>query len=116
MNRTEDSSTVLQITAECIVTDPAERQRRLAQVYDLIMDFGRQRRAAIPDASSEEPRPQAGASSKEKAREGCRPQDLAGHSSTATGRGILAFSREPDQAAGSAGSAGSLFVREGINA
>jgi hypothetical protein len=72
MNRTEDSSTVLQITAECIITDPAERQRRLAQVYEIIMDFGRQRRAAMPEASS-----------------------------------------EPDQVAGPAGS---LFVREGINA
>ena len=53
MNRTKDSSTVLQITAECIITDPAERQRRLSQVYELIMDFGRQRRAAIPEALSE---------------------------------------------------------------
>jgi VWFA-related protein len=47
---------------------------------------------------SEEPRPQAGASSKEKALGGCRPQTPAGHSSPATGRGILAFSREPSAA------------------
>jgi hypothetical protein len=72
MNRTDDSSTTLQITAECIITDPAERQRRMAQVYELIMDFGRQRRAAIQEASN-----------------------------------------GPDQAAGSVGSP---YVREGINA
>ena len=53
MNRTEDSSTILQITAECIITDPVERQRRLAQVYELIMDFGRQTRAAVHEAPSE---------------------------------------------------------------
>jgi hypothetical protein len=45
---------------------------------------------------SEEPRPQVGASSKEKASGGCRPQTPAGHSSLATGWGILAFSREEE--------------------
>jgi uncharacterized RDD family membrane protein YckC len=43
---------------------------------------------------SEEPQPQAGASSKEKALGACRPQTPVGHSSPTTGRGILAFSRE----------------------
>ena len=63
MNRTEDSPATLQITAECIITDPAERRRRLAQVYELIMDFGRQRRAAIQEAASDPTQPAGSAKS-----------------------------------------------------
>ena len=32
------------ITAVCTVPDPAERQRRLAQAFGLIMEFGRQKK------------------------------------------------------------------------
>ena len=46
MYTTEHLTTELTITAVCTVTDAAERQRRLAQVYGLIMDFGRQKRIA----------------------------------------------------------------------
>ena len=46
--------------------------------------------------SSKEPRPQVGASSKEKAEYawGLTPQTNIGHSSPCTARGILAFSRK----------------------
>jgi hypothetical protein len=46
------------------------------------------------ERESEEPRPQVGASSKEKALGGCCPQTPADHSSPATDWDILAFSRE----------------------
>jgi hypothetical protein len=51
MHATEQPTTEFKITTVCIVPDPAERQRRLAQVYGLIMDFGRQKmlRATIFD-------------------------------------------------------------------
>jgi hypothetical protein len=41
------------ITAVCTVTDPAERQRRLAQVYGLILDFGRRKRAEAKAAPAD---------------------------------------------------------------
>jgi hypothetical protein len=53
MDASQQSTTEFRITAVCTVTDPAERQRRLAQVFGLIMSLGRQRRAAAetkPDA------------------------------------------------------------------
>ena len=34
------------ITATCTVTDPAERQRRLAQVYGLLLELARRKREA----------------------------------------------------------------------
>ena len=46
MHATEHLNTEFPITAVCTVPDPAERQRRLAQVYGLIMGFGRQKRTA----------------------------------------------------------------------
>ena len=46
MHVDEQPATEFRITAVCTVTDPAERQRRLAQVFDLIMDFGRSKRVA----------------------------------------------------------------------
>jgi hypothetical protein len=53
MHATQQPTTEFRITAVCTVTDSAERQRRLAQVYNLIISFGCQRRAAAeakPDA------------------------------------------------------------------
>jgi hypothetical protein len=44
MHATEKPATEFRITAVCTVTDPAERQRRLAQAYGLIIEFGRQKR------------------------------------------------------------------------
>jgi len=46
MDTTKQPTTEFRITTVCTVTDPAERQRRLAQVYGLIMSLGRQRKAA----------------------------------------------------------------------
>ena len=46
MHATEQPNPEFRITAVCTVPDPVERQRRLAQVYGLIMNFGRQKRAA----------------------------------------------------------------------
>ena len=51
MHATEQPTTEFRITAVCTVTDPAERQRRLAQVFGLIMDFGRQKRLAVETES-----------------------------------------------------------------
>lgn len=53
MDTTKQPTTEFRITTVCTVTDPAERQRRLAQVYRLIISLGRQKRAATepePDA------------------------------------------------------------------
>ena len=44
MLTTEQPTSEFRITAVCSVTDPLERQRRLAQAYGLIMEFGRQKR------------------------------------------------------------------------
>jgi hypothetical protein len=44
MHAIEEPSTEFRITAVCTVTDPAERERRLAQAYGVIMDFGRQKK------------------------------------------------------------------------
>ena len=44
MHATKQPTTEFRITAVCTITDPAERQRRLARVYDLIMALGRQKR------------------------------------------------------------------------
>ena len=44
MHVTEQPTSEFRIMAVCSVTDPAERQRRLAQAYGLIMEFGRQKR------------------------------------------------------------------------
>ncbi len=52
MHTTKQLTTEFRITAVCTVTDPSERRRRLAQVYGLILDLGRQKRAvteAQPD-------------------------------------------------------------------
>jgi hypothetical protein len=46
MHATQKPRTEFRITAACTVTDPVDRQLRLAQVYGLIMDFGRRRRVA----------------------------------------------------------------------
>ena len=46
MATTEQRPTEFRITAVCTITDPAERQRRLAQVYKLITEFGREKRLA----------------------------------------------------------------------
>ncbi|MFC2038055.1 hypothetical protein ACFLYD_08905 [Chloroflexota bacterium] len=48
MHAAEQPTTEFRITAVCTVTDPAERQRRQAQVFGLLMDFGKQRRLATP--------------------------------------------------------------------
>jgi hypothetical protein len=47
MGTTEHPSTEFKITAVCTITDPAKRQRRLAQVYELITEFARQKRLAV---------------------------------------------------------------------
>jgi hypothetical protein len=39
-------TTEFKITAVCTITDPAERQRRLAQAYELTTEFARQKRLA----------------------------------------------------------------------
>ena len=44
MHASEQPTSEFRITATCTVTDPAEQQRRLAQAYGLIMEFGRQKR------------------------------------------------------------------------
>ena len=44
MLTTEQPTSEFRITAVCSITDPVERQRRLAQAYRLIMEFGRQKR------------------------------------------------------------------------
>ena len=44
MHASEQPTSEFRITATCTVTDPAEQQRRLAQAYGLIMQFGRQKR------------------------------------------------------------------------
>ena len=44
MHSAEQPTSEFRITAVCTVTDPAEQQRRLAQAYGLIMEFGRQKR------------------------------------------------------------------------
>jgi hypothetical protein len=52
MRATKQPTTEFRITAVCTVTDPAERQRRLARVYGLIMAIGRQKRV-IAETESE---------------------------------------------------------------
>jgi predicted fused transcriptional regulator/phosphomethylpyrimidine kinase len=44
MQLSEHPAAPFKITAVCTVTDPAERQRRLARVFGLILDAGRQKR------------------------------------------------------------------------
>jgi hypothetical protein len=44
MHATEQPILEFRIAAVCTVTDPAEQQRRLAQAYGLVMEFGRQKR------------------------------------------------------------------------
>ena len=51
MHATEQQTTEFRITAVCTVTDPAERQRRLAQAFGLIMEFGRQKRVVAETES-----------------------------------------------------------------
>jgi hypothetical protein len=46
MGTSEQATTEFKITAACTITDPAERQRRLAQVYQLITEFAREKRLA----------------------------------------------------------------------
>jgi hypothetical protein len=43
----KEPTTEFRITAVCTITDPAERQRRLMQVYRLIMNSGQQKRVAV---------------------------------------------------------------------
>jgi hypothetical protein len=43
---TKQPTSEFKITAVCTVTDPAERQRRLMQVYRLIMNSGQQKSGA----------------------------------------------------------------------
>ena len=45
MDTTEQSSSEYRITADCTIFDPAERQRRLGQVYDLLMDLAPEKQA-----------------------------------------------------------------------
>jgi hypothetical protein len=52
MQPSEHPPAAFKITAVCTVTDPAERQRRLARVYGLIMDFGRQKEFVTQAESS----------------------------------------------------------------
>jgi hypothetical protein len=44
MHKDKQPTGEFKITAGCTITDPVERQRRLAQAYGLIMDFGQQKR------------------------------------------------------------------------
>jgi hypothetical protein len=44
MQLSEHPPTTFKITAVCTITDPAERQRRLARVFGLILDEGHQKR------------------------------------------------------------------------
>ena len=52
MHTTEQPTTEYRVTAVCTLTDPAERQRRLARVYDLIMALGRQKRVVAETESA----------------------------------------------------------------
>jgi hypothetical protein len=45
MHPTVQPTAAFRITAVRTINDPVERQRRLAQAYGLIMEFGRQKRA-----------------------------------------------------------------------
>ena len=51
MHATKPPTTEFRITAVCTITNPAERQRRLARVYDLIMALGRQKRVVAETES-----------------------------------------------------------------
>ena len=51
MHATQQPTTEFRITAVCTVPDPAERQRRLAQAFGLIMEFGRQKRVVAETES-----------------------------------------------------------------
>jgi hypothetical protein len=57
MHASEQLTAEFTITAVCTVTDPAERQRRLTRAYGLIMDFGRQERAATQAESDDSAQP-----------------------------------------------------------
>ena len=46
MHETEQPVAEFRITPVCTITDPAERQRRLARAYGLIMDFGQRKGVA----------------------------------------------------------------------
>jgi hypothetical protein len=50
MNTTEQNSTEYKITEVCTILDPAERQRRLGQVYDLLMSLASEKQ--VPDQSA----------------------------------------------------------------
>jgi hypothetical protein len=52
MHATKQPTTEFRITVVCTITDPAERQRRLARVYGLIMALDRQKRV-VAEAESE---------------------------------------------------------------
>lgn len=43
----------ISVTAACTVTDPAERQRRLADVYGLLLELARRRRKSDQDHSGD---------------------------------------------------------------
>ena len=51
MHATEQPTTEFRITSVCTVADPAERQRRLAQAFGLIMQYGRQKRVVAETES-----------------------------------------------------------------
>ena len=46
MHQANQPKAKFKVAAVCTVSDPAERQRRLAQVYGLIMELSRQKRVA----------------------------------------------------------------------
>jgi hypothetical protein len=57
MQRTEQSSTEQEIMVAGNAMDPAERERRLGQVYAFLLDLARQKRAAAQDAPNDQSQP-----------------------------------------------------------
>ncbi len=51
MDATKQPAPEFRITAVCTITDPAERQRRLAQVYHLIIAPGQQKKVVVETES-----------------------------------------------------------------
>jgi hypothetical protein len=44
MAEDDESTPQFTIVAVCTITDPAERQRRLTEAYDVILNFGRRKK------------------------------------------------------------------------
>jgi hypothetical protein len=46
MPEDDESTPQFTIVAVCTITDPAERQRRLTEAYDVILNFGRRKKVS----------------------------------------------------------------------